>query len=162
MYLVRRFRIHKRKPEQGFVLIAALFAMLILLAVGVLGLTMTTQDIRTSGQYLTERRSFSAADTGITALCLSFDPNVLVPVSNVQVDSANDPSATYSYTKPTRNSSTPSIPAIRSDITVGGGTNWIYELYDGSVTGKSGSFGSGLNVDVSLKYGPVSNDPGYK
>lgn len=162
MYSVRRFRIHKRKPEQGFVLIAALFAMLILLAVSVLALTMTTQDIRTSGQYLCERRCFSAADTGLTALCLAFDPNILVPLSNVQVDPANDPSAKYSYTKPTRNDVTPRIPATRSDLTVGSGYHWVYELYNGSVTGTCGCSGSGMNFDLSLRYGPVSDDTGYR
>ncbi len=162
MYFVRHFRIHKRKSEQGFILIVALFAMLILMAVGVLAFTMTTQDIKTSGQYLCERRCFSAADTGITALCLAFDPNILVPVSNVQVDPANDPSSKYSYAKPTRNTVTPSIPAMRSDLTVGSGNNWIYELYNGSVTGTGGCIGSGLNFDVSLKFGPVNADTGYK
>jgi hypothetical protein len=162
MYLVRQFRFYKRKSEQGFVLIAALFAMLILMAVSVLALTMTTQDIRTSGQYLCERRCFSAADAGLTALCLSFDPNILTAGSNVQVDPANDPSSKYSYTKPTRNDVTPRIPAIRSDLTVGSGYHWVYELYNGSVTGTCGCFGSGMNVDASLRYGPVSDDTGYR
>lgn len=160
MYLVRQFRINKRKSEQGFILIAALFAMLILMAVGAFALTMTTQDIRTSGRYLCERRSFSAADAGITELCLAFDPNILVPVSNVQVDSANDPSSKYSYAKPTRNSMTPKIDALRSDLAVG--KKWIYELYNGSVTGMGGGFGCEVNFDVGLKYGPVSDDSGYQ
>ncbi len=161
MYLVRQFRINKRKSERGFILLAALFAMLILIAVGFLALTMTTQDIRTSGQYLCERRSFSAADAGLTALCLGFDPNILVPSGNIQVDPANDASSTYSYTKPTRDSGTSSIPATGSNIVEGSGENWIYELYNGSVTG-TGCSGSGMNFDVTLRYGPVSNDTGYR
>lgn len=162
MYLVRQFRINKRKSEQGFVLIAALFAMLILIAVSIVALTMTREDIRGSGQYICERRCFSAADAGLTALCLAFDPNVLVPSSNVTVDAANDPSSQYSYTKPTRNDAMPRIPAIRSDLTVGSGYHWVYEIYNGSVTGTCGCIGSGMSFDLSLRYGPVSDDTGYR
>ncbi|HOQ40943.1 MAG TPA: hypothetical protein PLG94_02910 [Smithellaceae bacterium] len=161
MYLVRQLRIKKRKSEQGFVLLMTLFAIMILIAVSYLALTIATQDIKTSGRYYCERRGFSAVDAGLTALCLDFDPNVLVPVSNVQVDPANDSVSKYSYTKPTRNSSTPSIQATRSDLTVGSGYNWVYQLYNGSVSGTGGS-GCEMTVDVTLRYGPVNDDPGYR
>jgi hypothetical protein len=140
-------------------LVTALFAMLIIVAVGVYALTMTSQDIGTTGRYVCERRSFSAADTGLTALCQAFDPNTLVAGTNIQVDPANDPSSTYSYTKPTRNTLTPSVPASGSDIVIG--KNWIFELYNGSVTG-AGGYRCAVNFNVSLKYGPVSNDTSYQ
>lgn len=161
MYSVHQSRIKKRKSERGFVLLATLFGVLILIAVGLLALTMTTQDLRASGMYYCERRGFSAVDAGLTALCLAFDPNTTVAVSDIQVDSANDPATTYSYTKPTRDSATPTIQAVRSDLTVGSGYNWVYELYGSSITG-SGGGGCEMTVDASLRYGPVNNDPGYR
>jgi hypothetical protein len=119
---------------------------------------MTSQDIGTTGRYVCERRSFSAADTGLTALCQSFDPNAFVAGTNIQVDSANDPFSTYSYAKPTPHNPA-SIAAKGSDMVVG--KNWSYNLFDGSVTGVGGS-GCAVNFNVSLKYGPVSNDTSYQ
>ena len=161
MYSVHQLRIKKRKSERGFVLLATLMGVLILIAVSIFALTMTTQDLRTSGSFYCERRALSAVDAALTALCLNFDPNTSVGANNISVDPANDPATSYSYTAPTRNSTTASIPATRSDLSVGSGYGWKYELYEGTLTG-SGGGSCGMVVDASLRYGPVPDDPAYK
>ena len=168
MSLVCRFLVHKRKSEQGFILMATFFAMLILIAVSIFALTMTTQDIRTSMGYYCERRSLSAADAGLAALCLGFNPENLGTAGNpgfadnVEIDSVNSPGVKYSYKVPTRNSAVPYIQARRSDLTIGSGLNWVFELYNASVTGIGGVSSCAMTVDISLKHGPVNNDTGYR
>jgi hypothetical protein len=66
----------KRKPllsgKKGFALVAALMAIWILTAVGVLVFTVSTQDIRISGRLVCEKKGFSAAETGLYWLTANF------------------------------------------------------------------------------------------
>ena len=54
----------KGKDEEGFALIAALLAITILTAVGLLVFAMSTQDIRISGRLVGEKKAVSAAEAG--------------------------------------------------------------------------------------------------
>lgn len=161
MYSAHQSRIKKRKSEQGFVLLATLLGVLILVAVSIFALTMTTQDLRTSGSFYCERRGMSAVDAALTALCLDFIPDVTGGASNIQVDPVNDPETTYSYTKPTRNSSMPVIPAIGSELSVGGSYGMVFRLFNSTITG-SGGGNCGMTVEASLRFGPVPDDPAYR
>jgi hypothetical protein len=155
MLLVCHIRILKKKPEQGFVLMATLFAMLILIAVSIFALTVTTQDIKASGGYYCERRSLSAADAAITAMCLGFDPQSENIATNVQISGGQK----YGYSKPTIHEGLPSVAAIGSEMNKGNGTDFNFRIYDTSVTGDGG--GCVLTFDVRLKHGPL-NGPGYR
>ena len=58
----------KRQAEKGFVLVAALMAVFLLVALGVLVFTVTTQDVRISSRYIGEKKAFSAAESAIGGL----------------------------------------------------------------------------------------------
>ena len=64
MCLVRKYFWGGRKSEDGFVLVAALLAMLIMIALGFYALSTTTQDMKTSSHIVAERKAFSAAECG--------------------------------------------------------------------------------------------------
>ncbi|MCJ7496360.1 MAG: hypothetical protein MUP68_19320, partial [Deltaproteobacteria bacterium] len=64
----------KDQRKNGFALIAALMAIWILTAVGILVFTISTQDIRISGRLVGEKKAFSAVETGIHALTLILNP----------------------------------------------------------------------------------------
>jgi hypothetical protein len=69
---------HGRRSEsaasgkKGFALVAALMAIWILTAVGVLVFTVSTQDIRISGRLVCEKKGFSATETGLYWLTANF------------------------------------------------------------------------------------------
>jgi hypothetical protein len=97
MYLALKI-FNYQKSEKGFVLIAAIMAVMIMLAVSFFILTTSTQDIRISARLVGERKAMSAAEAGAMALYASAaDLATLaanIPVS-VQVDPLNDPSTSY-------------------------------------------------------------------
>ncbi len=159
MYLVRQLQIKKRKSEKGFVLIATLFGMLILIAVSIFALTMTTQDLKTSGRYYAERRAFFAAESGLTTLCLKFDTQNIVAITATPVDPTDSATGSYKHTQITLKNE---FPATRSDLTVGGGGAWKYQAYNTIVTGIGGGQGSEVSIDATLKHGPVPGDAGYR
>jgi Tfp pilus assembly protein PilX len=86
--------------EQGFVLIVALMAILILTAIGFFALTMVSGDLMISYRLTGERKALSAAESGALAVFAdasqTFQQMVLNPASNcIQVDPTNDPSTCY-------------------------------------------------------------------
>jgi len=146
------------RSEGGFVLIAALLAVMIIIAVGFFILTTTTQDIRISSRLIGERKALSAAETGMQMFCLNFATDMSA-VSNQSVDSTNDPYATYSYTVPSRDKNVSDIPAVGSDMKSG---SWSYAVYDSDITGKETTYSSSVTIEVGVTYGPVSPDTVYR
>jgi Tfp pilus assembly protein PilX len=72
MCLVHKIK-RVKNSESGFVLIAALMGIIILLAVGFLALTITTGDMKIASRLIGERKAFSAAETGVHELCRIFN-----------------------------------------------------------------------------------------
>ncbi len=153
----------RRKPllsgKKGFALVAALMAIWILTAVGVLVFTVSTQDIRISGRLVCEKRGFAAAETGLHWLTTNFD-FYDVPASAVSLQPL-DPSA-----------GTPADPHDFYSVgpwptgwyPVTGPANIWYAGFDGDwgrtintarVTGTNTQCGSSLQVDAGVGYGPV-------
>ena len=158
MCSVRKYFWGGRKSEEGFVLVAAILAVMIIMALGLYALTTTTQDMRISSRLVAERKAFSAAECGLHVLCLTFDP-AMAAVSNQSCDSTNDPNNKYDIAAPARNDSLPSIVAIGSEIT--GGKRWITQVYDATITGKDTGYNSSVSISVGVKFGPVPDDPAY-
>ena len=74
--------------EKGFAIVAALLAMMVLTAVGLLAFTLSTQDTRISSRLIGEKKAFSATEAGIHRFTQNFDPAFLAGsvVSNMQID----------------------------------------------------------------------------
>ncbi len=140
----------KIKNKKGFAMIAALLAILILTAVGVLVFTVTTRDIRVSARVTGEKKAFSAAETGVHQAIQNFavggtsggNPND--PTTWPQVDAATDPDTRYYYSVGASSSGCTPPPA-GFDI-----EKWSEDMYAASVTGTNTRYGSTVQVDVGI------------
>ncbi|MGZ3597157.1 MAG: hypothetical protein ACXWMS_05185 [Syntrophales bacterium] len=143
----------KKDSEEGFALIAAIMACLILLALGMLVISLSTQDIRVSTKIVGEKRALAAVDTGISALSQVFDPNnpVLVPVSTDIVAGVSKYTFNYPTTRPTVGPIT--IPL--AGFSIGGGQRWGQSRYNLDVIGENTPYRTQVAVGVGIGYGPV-------
>ena len=136
------FTRHLLLDKKGFALIAALLAILIITAVGLLVVTVTTQDVRVSVRVTGEKKAFAAAEAGIHQAIQNFVPGG--SANNVQVDPTADPDTRYSYT--IRASSSGCVPPPAGfDI-----EKWSEDLYVANVTGTNTRYGSNVQIDVGI------------
>ncbi|MDX9714501.1 MAG: PilX N-terminal domain-containing pilus assembly protein [Dissulfurispiraceae bacterium] len=84
--------------RSGFAMIAALLALLILTAVGVIVFTSTTRDMRIAGRVVGEKKAFAAAEAGLHDLLSNSNFSASITANNIQVDALTDPGSVYSYT----------------------------------------------------------------
>jgi Tfp pilus assembly protein PilX len=142
--------------QGGFALITAILAIMILMALGFLALSTSTEDLKISSRVVGEKKALMAAETGIHRLMQNFDPANMVGVqaTNVQVDSAADPTSRYTISGIGRPSSGPEMLALRG-YSIGGGQQWGQRRYVGSVTGNNTSYNSSVTIDVGMGYGPI-------
>jgi hypothetical protein len=160
MYLINIFK-RGRKSEEGFVLVIALFAMMVLIAVGAYALNMTTGDLSTSVKMVCERRAFSASESCWNIFAATYDPATYNPndpsVTDNNVVDATDPSLTCTTTRVTG----PSIPATVSGYEASGGTSWVYLTWQLTVDGYD-SNGCHQQSQAAAAYGPVMASTEYK
>lgn len=151
-YLIQ---INKRlKSQDGFVLIAAIMALMILIAVGFFALTVTTQDIRVSSRVIGERKAFSAAEAGVNEICRSLDPYNLAGISGRKFDLTNDPTAEFDATVPTRNHDYSTLQIPGWDMT----KKYAGAVFNTTVTGRDTSYGSEASIDVGVLIAPRGSD----
>ncbi len=154
-------RIQRR--EKGFALIAALLANLILLAVGIIAINLSTQDIRISMTAVGDKKAMAAAESGIHALMQNFDPNNLTAsaLTNVQVDALTDPYSRYTVAAPTLPTTGPAIlPAV--GYSIGGGQMWGQERFETTVTGTNTAYNATVQIDIGLGFGPIEITTMYR
>ena len=149
--------------QKGFALIAAIMAMMVLTAVGLLAFALSTQDIRISSRLVGEKKAFSATEAGIHRFTITFDPASLnaSAVNNVQVDPGNDPTSLYTIGLPARPTSGPgSLPL--AGYAIGGGQQWGQERFNNRVTGTNTRYNSLIQVDIGAGFGPVEISTTYR
>jgi len=137
---------YRRKSEDGFVLIAAIMAVMIILAVSFFILTTSTQDIRISSRMVAERKALSAAEAcgqALYASTSSFDALIHTSYSNVQIDPA-DPSVTWSAS-----TSTIFGAAIAIGYDLPSGFSG-FAIYESTCTGKDSSRGSSVSLVTGM------------
>jgi Tfp pilus assembly protein PilX len=151
------------KEEEGFALIAAMMAILILTGVGILVFMISTQDIRISGRLVGEKKAVSAAEAGAHSLSTTFDPFNLASnaVANVRVDSTNDPGTQYSIGTPTRPTSGTALLPM-TGYSQSGGQQWGQARYNAPITGSNTTYRSNVQVNLGLGYGPVEMTTTYR
>ena len=147
---------HQIDQQRGFVLVAALLANLILLAVGIIALILSTQDIRVSMKVVGDKKALSAAESGIHVLMTTFNPENLasVAVSNVQTNATVDPDTRYTIGTPSPPTTGPAMIPM-AGYSIGGGQVWGQTLYDVAVTGVNTARQTGMTVNVGVGYGPI-------
>ena len=143
----------RKNSEAGFALIAAIMACLILLALGMLVISLSTQDIRVSAKIVGEKRALAAADTGVNSLSQTFDPQnpILVPTTVMRADGVSSFTVNYPATRPTVGAIT--IPL--AGYSIGGGQRWGQSRYNVDVVGRNTEYNSSVTVGLGLGYGPV-------
>ena len=149
--------------KSGFALIATLLALLILTAMGMLVFAISTQDIRISTRAVGEKKALAAAEAGIHRLNQNFDPNnpAASAVSNVKVNPANDPTSLYTIATPAAPGRGPSVVPL-AGYSIGGGQQWRLARYVARVTGTNTRYGSNVQIDTSMGYGPVETTTTYR
>jgi len=156
----------KTRHERGFALIAALLANLVLLAVGIVALNISTQDIRVSMKVLGDKKALNAAEAGIHRLTQVFDPgNLTAPVSTTftQVDTGTgaDSGTKYKVTNLWQSTGLGSAPIQMAGYSSGGAVAWGMQRYDATVQGNNDTYSASVTVQVGLGFGPVPISVNY-
>jgi Tfp pilus assembly protein PilX len=152
--------------EKGFALVAAIIASLILLAVGILVINMSTGDLRSSAVTVGNKKSLAAAESGIHRLMQDFnpDPATWTAANNYTTDcttatiptyiwqainSGTDGNTQFAICAPSASSQPPlSLPGYALE-------DWGMMRYNATVVGQNTSYNSLTKVDVGVGYGPV-------
>jgi Tfp pilus assembly protein PilX len=144
------------RDERGFALIAALMANLILLAVGIVALNLSTGDIRISMRSVGDKKAVNAAEAGLHWLTVNFDAATYSTLVNVdrQVDAATDANTRYRITsiaEPTTGPAQIPLPGF----SIGGSQTWGQARYDAQIRGENTAYNTSMTIDVGLGHGPV-------
>lgn len=145
-----------RKAEKGFALVGAILASMILLALAILVISLSTGDLKTSRQIVGDKKAMTAAEKGIHRLMQNFNPQNLAAVagSTDAADLANDPAAQYTI-------GTPSVPALGplfvplTGFSIGGGQMWGQRRYNANVTGRNTTYNTSVTIGVGMGFGPI-------
>jgi hypothetical protein len=159
----------KHKPfkilfrQEGFALVTAVIACAMLLALGILVIYLSTQDLRTSGRVVGEKKALASVDSGIHNLVLNFNPLTYTTDTFYnqwyQVDAINDPNSKYSIGTPTM-LSPPTFPLTGYSLEVGQG--WGMTRYSVQVTGQNSNYASSVQVTSGIGYGPIPTGTLYR
>lgn len=142
--------------ENGFALVAAILACVILFALAMLVIHLSTQDLRSSAKNVGDKKAMSAAETGIHRMIQNFDPQNLSAstATNAQVDSTNDPNSVYTISTPARPTSGPTFLPM-TGFSIGGGQSWGQSRYIVNVTGRNTAYDTSVSIDTGVGYGPI-------
>jgi Tfp pilus assembly protein PilX len=156
----------KTRHERGFALIAALLANLILLAVGIVAINLSTQDIRISMKALGDKKALNAAEGGIHRLTLIFDPDNLASMTSTsftQVDTGGDAGTKYKVLPNSvkQASGLGSAPVYMPGYNASSAVAWGQKRYDAEVQGNNDTYGASVTVKVGLGFGPVPVSVNY-
>jgi Tfp pilus assembly protein PilX len=152
--------------EKGFALIAAILACVILMAVGILVINMSTGDLRSSAITVGDKKALAATESAVHRLVQDFSPDstTWTAANNYTTNcTATTPTyiwraiafgvdahTQYAVCAPTLSSQPPvALPGYALG-------EWAMMRYDGKVVGKNTSYNSSITVDIGIGYGPVS------
>jgi len=141
--------------ERGIALITAIMACVILFALAMLVIQISTGDLRVSARTVGDKKAMLAADAGIHQIFQQFDPGSSV-ISQyntwTQVDAANDGASVFSATVPAALGSAPlAIPGFSMEASKG----FSMVPYMMSVTGQNTSYSTSVQLDVGMGFAPV-------
>jgi len=148
------------KNEKGFALVAALIACLILLALGMLVINMSTGDLFTTSAVIGNKKSLAAAESGISKIIADVDPDNWTTTEHYTA--ATDGSGNLCGTDAFNH-------GLYDFIDITGGTDpntefaggssalgYGFMRYDSTVVGRNTSHDAEAKVDVGVGFGPVA------
>jgi len=161
------------KNQKGFALLAALIACLILLAVGMLVINMTTGELFTTTALVGQNKALIAAETGVTKIMTDGFPENWTAANNYTVHAdcgapgftdytwqiiphSTDANTQFAVCAP-RVSQLPSMHAPGYALGGGGGStvSYGYMRYDTTAVGRSTVYNTQTKLDVGVGFGPV-------
>lgn len=168
------------KNEKGFALVAALIACLILLALGMLVINMSTGDLFTTSAVIGNKKSLAAAESGIAKIIADVDPDNWTTTRNytpaadgsgnlcgtnafdyalydfIDIAGGTDAHTKFAVCIP-RPSALAPVPAAGYALSGGGSSavGYAYMRYDSTVVGRNTSHDAEAKVDVGVGFGPV-------
>ncbi len=148
-----------KDSEEGFALIAAIMACLILLALGMLVIALSTQDIRISAKVVGDKRSLAAAEEGIHSLSSTFDPQN--PLTAATTYNRADGKSSYTIYPPTT-PSTGSLTIPLIGFSIAGGQQWGQRRYNINVDGTNSEYNTQTRIGVGVGYGPIEISTMYR
>jgi hypothetical protein len=154
--------------QRGFALVTAILAIMILMALGYLVISVSTGDLKISSRIAGEKKTLTAAETGVHRLTRGFIGNP-VTLSSILDDGG------VTQLLGVERQADPADPASRYTIstlapsTVGpptrdlpGFSDWKQKSYSGRVTGRNTAFGSNVQIDVGIGYAAPSKGTLYE
>jgi hypothetical protein len=167
--------------EKGFALVMAIIACLIILAVGLLVMNMSTGDLISSSMTVGNKKALSAMESGVHRVLQDFYPDSstwtaanhysprydnslnLCGTSNynganyilVSIPGGTDSNSQFAICAPVERSDVAPLPSAGNGI--GGSDSQFYHRYDTTVTGINTSYGSKNQVTIGIGFGPVPN-----
>jgi hypothetical protein len=144
--------------EKGFALVAALLANLILLAVGIVAINISTQDLRLSMKVIGDKKAMSAAEAASHWVVMNLNPDHLGSVvqTNRPLDGLTgglDSRSRITITQPAPPTVGPLFVKMHGyDMAA---NQWILLRYNTTITGRSNDYQTSATLDLGLGYGPV-------
>ncbi|NLN60086.1 MAG: hypothetical protein GX147_05145 [Deltaproteobacteria bacterium] len=152
--------------QRGIALITAIMACVILFALAVLIIYLSTGDLRVSSRTVGDKKAGSAAESGVHQLVRHFDPDHStwdpddadsIYGKKIQVDAESDSSSSFEIGPPARPKSGIYFRHIAGyDIT--GGKGWGMTNYESVVTGQNDHYSTETTITTGIGYGPVKTD----
>jgi hypothetical protein len=155
MHKIIHTALRLKNSEAGFALIAAIMASLILLALGLLVFSLSTQDIRVSARIVGDRRALAAAEEGISAIVTTFDKSpATAQVNQNRADGMSNYSIMYPVQLPPVGA--PEFVGLRgSNIAVG---SIMLKVYEVDVIGRNTAYGTQVRIKTHIGY-PAPSGP---
>ena len=141
----------------------AIMACVILFALAMLVINLSTSDLRVSSKNVGEKKALTAAETGIHRMIQNFDPQNLASTAatSVQVDASNDPASVYTIGTPATPANGPVfLPMI--GYAIGGGQTWGQRCFVVDVEGRNTAYVTQVTIRTGVGYGPVEISTIYK
>ncbi len=156
--LIFKTKKHYSEAEKGLAIIAAIFMLLILTALGAIAISVSTGDIQSSVALVGEKVALNATEKGVSRLVENFNPYNLDASEHqtYAADLNNDTHSRYQIGKPEKLEEGEGPECIQL---AGHQQGMGMALYDADVRGINTKYNSSLDVRVGLGYGPVQCTP---
>jgi hypothetical protein len=146
------------RREEGFALVAAILANLILLAVGIIAINISTQDLRLSMKVVGDKKAMSAAEAASHWVILNLNPDNLGSVVKTDrpldgLPGGLDSRSRITITQPAPPTVGPLFVKLHGyDMAA---NQWILVRYNTTITGRNKDYQTSATLDLGLGYGPV-------
>jgi len=148
------------RSQKGFALLTAILACMILMALAILVMNMSTNDLRVSGRNVGEKIALHAAETGTQVMLRDFDyltrETAALP-ADTQVDPSDD-TAIFTITHP----DLPVSQYNMSGFSLAGGQKMVRNVYPLESEGRSTTHDTRVVLEFGIANGPNPADTDYR